>query len=150
MSVVLHVTGTPRPKQSVRWVDGRAISVAATRKLLKLWTATLKAEARRSALDRQLDGAIRVDIDFYFGTPKAERWGQPHTHKPDKDNLEKAVLDALKGIVFTDDSRVASGSTAKWWAERAGAVIVVSEAQKRQLDYDDDDLGAAKIDDHGA
>jgi Holliday junction resolvase RusA-like endonuclease len=27
----------------------------------------------------------------------------PHTSKPDRDNLDKAVMDALKGIAWIDD-----------------------------------------------
>jgi len=40
----------------------------------------------------------------------------PHTAKPDKDNVEKAVLDAMKTAgVYTDDCMVFSGPTNKWY-----------------------------------
>lgn len=40
----------------------------------------------------------------------------PHTAKPDKDNVEKAILDALKQAkVYTDDSLVFAGPTQKWY-----------------------------------
>ncbi|MGU0055537.1 RusA family crossover junction endodeoxyribonuclease [Enterobacter hormaechei] len=37
--------------------------------------------------------------------------GKPHQQKPDKDNLEKALLDAI----FDDDSRVWDGRVTKVW-----------------------------------
>lgn len=45
--------------------------------------------------------------------------GQPHQQKPDKDNLEKALLDAL----FTDDCRIWDGRVTKVWGE-AGQIRV--------------------------
>ena len=36
---------------------------------------------------------------------------QPHTSKPDGDNLEKSTLDALSGLAFLDDRQV-------WWVNR--------------------------------
>lgn len=38
-------------------------------------------------------------------------YGQPMTHTPDKDNLEKAVLDAL----FDEDSAIWDGRATKYW-----------------------------------
>jgi Holliday junction resolvase RusA-like endonuclease len=46
--------------------------------------------------------------------------GQPHRPKPDRDNLEKAVLDAL----WENDSAVWKGSQEKRWAE-SGAIELV-------------------------
>lgn len=45
--------------------------------------------------------------------------GQQHQQKPDKDNLEKAVLDAL----FGDDSCVWDGRVSKFWGD-VGRIIV--------------------------
>lgn len=45
--------------------------------------------------------------------------GQPHQSKPDKDNLEKALLDAI----FDDDSKIWDGRVTKIWGE-AGQIII--------------------------
>lgn len=45
--------------------------------------------------------------------------GQPHQVKPDKDNLEKALLDAIYG----DDSVVWDSRVTKIWGE-SGAIII--------------------------
>jgi Holliday junction resolvase RusA-like endonuclease len=49
----------------------------------------------------------------------------PHTERPDKDNLEKAVMDALTGIqIWNDDCQVYGGNTEKYWTPgKSGARI---------------------------
>lgn len=54
--------------------------------------------------------------------PKAKREqmrGQPHQQKPDKDNCEKALLDAL----MDDDATVWDGRVSKFWGE-VGMIVV--------------------------
>jgi Holliday junction resolvase RusA-like endonuclease len=59
-----------------------------------------------------LHGPLFVSIKFIFPRPKGMRWkNKPmpryaKTSKPDADNLAKAVLDALNGIVWDDDAQV--------------------------------------------
>ena len=48
--------------------------------------------------------------------------GKPHQQKPDKDNLEKALLDAI----FDDDSRIWDGRVTKLWGETGQ--IIITEA----------------------
>lgn len=54
-------------------------------------------------------GPLRVQIDAVFpllkSGPKAER-GAPPTSRPDADNVAKAVLDAINGVVYVDDAQV--------------------------------------------
>lgn len=47
--------------------------------------------------------------------------GQPHQQTPDKDNLEKALLDAI----FTDDSTVWDGRVSKIWGIQGKIIIEV-------------------------
>lgn len=75
---------------------------------------------------------IRIRIDAFF--PRCEYHAKkkfpkghvfsgpipetsfPHTAKPDKDNIEKAVLDAIKAAgVYEDDCLVFGGPTEKWY-----------------------------------
>ena len=46
---------------------------------------------------------------------------RPHQQKPDKDNLEKALLDAI--YRHSDDSHVYDMRVTKIWARRAGIII---------------------------
>lgn len=56
---------------------------------------------------------IRVSVAAHFPVPKSTSKkkrlgmeGAPHIKKPDADNVAKAVLDALNGLAFEDDSRI--------------------------------------------
>ena len=71
---------------------------------------------------------MRVDIDFFLKRPKNRcRKKDPDgpiyaPKKPDKDNLEKAVLDALVGAnVLWDDAQVVSGTVQKFYHEKDGS-----------------------------
>ena len=56
---------------------------------------------------------------------KQELLGQPHTHKPDCDNLEKIYFDALKGLLYKDDAQIAMSLTRKVWWKDSGVSIFV-------------------------
>lgn len=40
----------------------------------------------------------------------------PHAKKPDRDNLDKAYLDALRGLLWIDDAQICDGRIEKWIA----------------------------------
>ena len=65
----------------------------------------------------------------FFIMPMPKSWAkkkkaamefQPHRQKPDKDNLEKALLDAL----HTDDSHVWDGRVTKIWGYKGQIVVI--------------------------
>ena len=93
-----------------------------------------KAQAWASAIVRAAHealapaGAIHVNLLFRMPTNKSNRHGQPHTFRPDSDNLAKLVLDALmRSKSITDDSAVSRLSVRKVWSaeDRAGVDILV-------------------------
>jgi crossover junction endodeoxyribonuclease RusA len=51
---------------------------------------------------------VAVEMSFFMPRRAAEpkRTTPAHTRKPDLDKLQRAILDSLTGIVFTDDSQV--------------------------------------------
>lgn len=49
-----------------------------------------------------------------------------HTKKPDKDNLEKFVMDCCNGVVWHDDSQVAHGRQRKLFAENPRTLFFVN------------------------
>lgn len=87
----------------------------------------IKAAVKEAGLrGRMFAQPLRVDIDMYFGRPKShfrKKAGLPVlkpdapvwlTRRPDKDNLEKAVLDAMTAVgVYKDDSFVVTGGVSK-------------------------------------
>jgi Holliday junction resolvase RusA-like endonuclease len=81
-----------------------------------------------------MTGAVRVDLEFVFPRPASitkktkPNPSIPHTKKPDRDNLDKAVLDSLTGVLWVDDCQVCEGSLKKRIAaagEQPGVRIVV-------------------------
>lgn len=77
-------------------------------------------------------GPVALRIVFFFPRLKAARsharaW---KTTRPDLDNLEKAVMDALSGVAYVDDRQVAVKQTAKILAsglDAPGALVEVAE-----------------------
>jgi len=84
---------------------------------------------------------VRVDLTFYLQRPKGHfgtgrnagivKGSAPAVpdKKPDKDKLERAVLDALTGAVYIDDCQVVTGTTTKAYVTngKTGVLIQVQE-----------------------
>jgi len=88
------------------------------------------------------EGPLQVDIQFYLPRPKGHygtgrnadqlKPSAPvhHTSKPDKDNLEKFVLDCLNGIAFKDDSQVVQSFVTKHYAKGdPKTIITITEVE---------------------
>ncbi len=131
------MAGHPRPQPRARHVGGRVVSTANAK--AKAFRTALEARAREAVshiggvevLAQAWAGrALRVDSLWTFPTPKRERWGQLHTPRPDRDNLEKLLLDVLvkAGALGGDDSRVAAGEPVKVWGERGSVAVTVTPA----------------------
>lgn len=80
---------------------------------------------------------IRVCVDAFFPVPKstskkkkATMEGAPHTKKPDADNVAKAVLDALNGLAFDDDSRICDLRATKRYTLGEPRIEVTLECQE--------------------
>lgn len=130
-AITFSVTGTPRPQQRTRFVRGRVVSF--TDPKLRVWRQALERACREVV---QLRGgarpiypaglALECEMLFYFATDKVERHGRSHTHKPDKDNLAKAVLDVMETAgIYHNDSQVARGPVIKRWGETGGVFVTV-------------------------
>lgn len=74
-----------------------------------------------------------VTINAYFEPPKslskkkrAAMIGEPHTKKPDADNIAK-TLDALNGYAFLDDSAICKLTVYKLYAEEARMEVSIMD-----------------------
>jgi Holliday junction resolvase RusA-like endonuclease len=84
----------------------------------------MQQAARAHGLDEPLDVPLRVDVVFsYRGKGKAR---SPHTNKPDRDNLDKAVLDAGNGVIWSDDAVSWCGEPVKVWGETDCVIVRVT------------------------
>lgn len=83
----------------------------------------LQEAIRRQWQEDPLDGPISLHITFWM--PMAASWSkkkkeahcmQPHTVKPDCDNLLKLLSDSMTDIVFKDDAQVSRIEMTKIWS----------------------------------
>lgn len=106
------VPGVPKPQGSKRaFVNpktNRAI-ITEDNKGTKDWRSDVRAMAMDHSDKRISEGQVSVTLKFIMkrpvSTPKSKPT-PPAVKKPDLDKLERAILDAITGILFTDDSQV--------------------------------------------
>ena len=123
------IAGKPFTKQRPRFSrrNGRAFTPKATVNF-----EAVVQEFAAQIFPRPLEGPIAVDVEAIFEPPpswskkkRAAHMGQWHTQRPDRDNIEKAILDGLNRIAFVDDSQVAAGSSLKRWGEKAETRVTI-------------------------
>lgn len=93
--------------------------------------ALLKDQLLKFVPDHPIEGAVRLDVTFAFGTKdKKKIRGEFRTTRPDLDNLFKGLADCLTDLGFwNDDSQIVNMSLRKLWVpvEDAHLSITVSE-----------------------
>ena len=129
MSIRFFIEGIPKPKQRPRWSGKFMYSPKSE------WEKVVDAYFGESK--ELIDTPLRVDMTFYMPRPKKHyRTGKYshilkdnspvwHTNKPDRDNLEKAVLDCMtKSGLLKDDCIVCRGGIQKKWANCNSGVLI--------------------------
>lgn len=78
--------------------------------------------------------AVRLTVQAFFPIPaswtkakkeKALNGDLKHTTKPDFDNVEKAIQDAMNGIVYKDDSQIVLVAGSKEYASEPRVEVTV-------------------------
>jgi len=115
---------------------GRAI-VTEDCKRNKPWRSDVRNEAEKAIekSDWQLsEGPIRLNLTFRLKRPKYHynskgliKPSAPtyHAKKPDTVKLARAVEDALKGVVWRDDSQICSESITKLYHDQPGVLVEI-------------------------
>ena len=135
--ITFRVVSTPVPKGSLRafMLRGRPVLTSTSRDL-KTWAAAV-AEAARQAIPVLYPRGIGIHVAVVFvlprpvGLPKTKR--RDHTVKPDVDKLLRALLDALTGIAYADDSQVCRAVVDKRYAaltEQPGAIVTLDRTRE--------------------
>lgn len=82
------------------------------------------------------DATLGIKVEAYFGIPKSKSKRQQkameegvilHTHKPDADNLLKAIADGLNHIAYHDDSIIAYAEVKKLYSRTPHTQITIWE-----------------------
>ncbi|WP_019646178.1 RusA family crossover junction endodeoxyribonuclease [Novispirillum itersonii] len=125
--------GKGRPRATVRSGVMRLYTPARTR----TQEAAIALAARLAMVGRSVIlGPVRTDMVFVLPVPAswpkrrqalARNGAELPAKKPDLDNLEKLVLDALNGIVWRDDAQVVEGTKRKIYGDAPGVTVTVEE-----------------------
>ena len=124
--------GRPRVYRTAKGIRG------VTPEKTRNYEAAVQLLARQvMAGSSPMQEAIGVTIDAKFTIPKswkkddrqAAAYGlMAHTKRPDIDNVVKAVLDGMSGIVFNDDSQITALNARKRYSTQPGLTVTVWEA----------------------
>lgn len=138
MSVLLRIDGRPVPQPRHR--VGRSGAYLPDDHPVHGWKAAVAAAARVAWRHGPL--ADPFHLDFLFVMPLAAA-GPTRVYagtRPDIDNLNKAVMDALTGVVYEDDSQVVSVRASKVFArlgERPHALVRVTPVYPDVIDAEE-------------
>jgi Holliday junction resolvase RusA-like endonuclease len=81
------------------------------------WAAYIRLVASQHQRTPLWDGAIRVHVLIERVRPKARKNEKYCTTKPDLDNIEKNLWDALHGVIYTNDSRIVDKHVSKIYSD---------------------------------
>lgn len=121
------------PTKIRRGKDGKITAESKAWVAAQAWYDAVARAARPHLPSEPWKGPVLLDIQIYFERPKymlKKKYPDgpiPHTAKPDRDNCEKSVSDALEAAgLYENDSQVCAGEVRKWYAARgAGPGVVI-------------------------
>jgi len=143
MRVVITIPGVPIPEPrkrvAVRAIRGKMIAQVYTPKTAKVVPfKMIAASCAKVTMKRMspLEGPLKMTVVFVMPRVLTEVWKTkpmprlPHAKKPDIDNLQKSLFDALTGIVWYDDAQICTLVCEKWIAagdEQPRVVLIVDQ-----------------------
>jgi Holliday junction resolvase RusA-like endonuclease len=99
----------------------------------------VKLVASENRPTQLLEGPIQMDVKIYKSTLKsfskkkaalAEKGDIRPVTKPDVDNYVKGIKDALKAVIWKDDSQVVDLHITKWYSEAPRIEITIKELKE--------------------
>lgn len=132
----LYVQGKPIPKGNHKaFQRGSKIFITdAQGGTLSDWQDAIRVQARKYCKSPISETVFFLRVTFMFKHPKnhytakgdkSKHWRYYHVKRPDVDKLLRAVLDALTGTVYDDDSQVQLLNSTKKYADVEGAIIEI-------------------------
>ena len=138
-TLVLHVAPLPKERPRAVMVGGHAriYTPRKTADYEKKIAAAWKTEHGAEPMEGPLAVRIVLGMPSPKSTTKAKRQDMLDrkirpTVKPDLDNLDKAVMDALNKVAYKDDSQIVAKVSKKHYAEVPNVTIVISEYGKEE------------------
>lgn len=129
--IVLGLPATKGSTVSFMGTQGRIVTKTDSVGLAA-WTKAVGWAARTSGIalaDR--DTPVRIVAEFQFVKPTSALGRTDHTVKPDIDKMTRALLDALTGIAYLDDSQVTELQVVKRYAADTRTVVGLEQGAMR-------------------
>lgn len=132
--------GQPRPRAFARKMGAKFVARVFDSGTAEGWKSQIATAALAHRPAAPLQGPVKLTLTFSFPRPKKHyrsnnpakglREDAPHFHtgKPDNDNLQKAVMDAITqlGGFWIDDAQVAQVLSRKIYSTVPGCMAVIS------------------------
>ena len=136
MEKTLTITIEPSPKERPRATVVGGHARIYTPKTTEAYEKKIRDAWIRQNGDTPMDGQLLAKIYYGFRIPKStpkknipamlQKIIRP-TVKPDLDNLDKAVMDALNKVAYKDDSQIVAKVSKKHYAEIPNIRIVIAQ-----------------------
>lgn len=131
--------GQPRPRAFARKMGDKYVARVFDAGTAEEWKGLIATAAKPVTPAAPLVGPVFVRTLYIFPRPNSHyvasnscrplRADAPswHTGKPDRDNLDKALLDALTqlGGFWRDDAQVCAGEVKKIYGPQPGAIVEI-------------------------
>lgn len=134
MDINFTVDGKPFGKERPR--PNRTGHGVYTPERTKMYEYKVAQNAKKAFLEEPLESNIRVSIKAYFGVAKSDSKAKKQAklageiqpaRTPDADNIAKAILDGMNGVVYKDDKQVIELKVTKQYAEEPRVDVSVEE-----------------------
>lgn len=123
------ISGEPQGKARPRVTSNGTYTPKKTKEYEQLVQWEYRKQGGRDYGERQLQ--VEITANFSIQKSKAKKAKADMlagtvrpTKKPDCDNIAKAILDALNGIAYHDDSQIVTLAVEKWYTPDEPCVIV--------------------------
>jgi Holliday junction resolvase RusA-like endonuclease len=121
----LTIPGKPRSKKRPRFANGKVYSPSQGDEEIFRWQCV--SQMKKQTI---FEGPIEIVIYFFFQIPKSaknRKEGEYHVFKPDIDNLEKFVMDAINGLFWNDDCQICKLRSKKIWSQEDKTELLIRE-----------------------
>ena len=144
MSQLINMTVSGEPKPWQVWVRKSAPTPGYLE--FKAYQQTIQAKCLEAWATKPLiETAVEIHLEFVRSYPKnlpkreasrERRVREAICRKPDLDNMVKAAIDGVKGIIIKDDTVVVKLSAEKRFGPEPKTVITVYEAGVEDVPYE--------------
>lgn len=139
--IPVYLTPEPQKQTKFRNCNGKVFTYDPSHAYIE----RLQWQIKSHAPSELYVGPVEVDITFFLSIPKAtskikrrlmNNGTIKHIIRPDLDNLAYAVTNAMKGIIYRDDSQIVGSRYRKFYGDEPRIVIKIRDVVDQILSVD--------------